>query len=218
MYEIELTDVEKDYLDSIGSTVNYPKGQIIFAAGQRTNEVYYIKNGWVKVFGTTLDGRQVSVALRYSGDFIGLAEVLSEDQEREYSAEAMDNVSILILWKDSFKKMLGEHPDFSAKIMKLMSDRLRESQRTIHDFINNPVQGRLALVLKNMAQRSGESAKGDIVNVRLRVTQEELACCIGASRQTVSTLLNLLKDDGCLKYEGREIVSLNIKKLNAWIG
>ncbi|RYD03351.1 hypothetical protein N752_21195 [Desulforamulus aquiferis] len=115
MYEIELTDVEKDYLDSIGSTVNYPKGQIIFAAGQRTNEVYYIKNGWVKVFGTTLDGRQVSVALRYSGDFIGLAEVLSEDQEREYSAEAMDNVSILILWKDSFKKMLGEHPDFRPK-------------------------------------------------------------------------------------------------------
>lgn len=218
MSDINLNDTEREYLNSFGSTVNYPKGQIIFAAGQRANEIYFIKNGWVKLYGTTLDGRQVSVALRYSGDFIGLAEVLSDEQEREYSAEAMENVSILILWKDSFKKLLAEKPEFSAKIMKLMSTRLREAQRIIHEFINNPVQGRLALVLKNLAMRSGKIEDGNTIKIRLKITQEELACVVGASRQTVSTLLNLLKENGCLRYEGREIVELNIKKLDSWIG
>lgn len=216
MSAIELTDAEKEYLASIGSQINYPKGQIIFASGQRTNEVYFIKSGWVRIYRTISDGRQVSVALRYPGEFIGLAELLS-GTERECSAETMGNVSLLIIWGDDFKKLLVQKPEFSTKIMQLMGSRLREAQNVIHDFISNQTQGRLALVLKNMAERSG-AAEGDTINVRLRVTQEELACMIGASRQTVSSLLTLFKVDGCLTYEGREIVAVNPKKLKSWIG
>lgn len=217
MPDIDLTESEKEYLDSIGSIVNYPKGQIIFATGQRANEVYFIKSGWIRIYRTTSDGRQVSVAMRYPGDFSGLAELLT-DNEREYYAEAMDNVSLLIIWGREFKQMLRVQPDFSAKILKLMGIRLREAQTTIHDFIFNQVQGRLALVLKNLAERSGGSRAGDYINVRIRVTQEELACMVGSSRQTVSSLLTLFKEDGSLKYEGREIVGVNPEQLNSWIG
>lgn len=214
---LQLSDSEMDYLNKIGSVINYPKGQIIFSAGQKTNEVYFIKRGLVKIYRTTADGRQVSVALRYPGDFIGLAEVLSDHKERDYSAEAMVNVSILIIWQDAFRKMLMEIPEFSAKIMKLMSDRLREAQKTIYDFIMNPIQGRLAIFLLNMAERAGVEGEDGIIHVRLRVTQEELACVIGSARQTVSSLLNLLKEDGSIQYEGREIVAVNPSKLRTWI-
>lgn len=213
----QLTAKEQEYLNEIGSEINYPKGQIIFSSGQKTNEVYYIMSGFVKIYRTTGDGRQVSVALRYPGDFIGLAEVLSNSSERGYSAEAMDKVKLLITWQDPFKKMLADLPDFSSKLMELMSDRLREAQNTIYDFIMNPIQGRLALVLLEMAERSGSPGENGRINVRLRVTQEELACIIGASRQTVSSLLNLLKEDGSIKYEGREIVAIELIKLKKWI-
>ena len=217
MSEIKLTDSEMKYLESIGSVVKYPKGQIIFATGQKTNEVYFIKTGWVKIYRTSMDGRQVSVALRYPGDFIGLAEVLSDELEREYNAEAMDNVPLLIVWRDTFNKMLSQNPIFTARVLNLMGNRLREAQNTIHDFIINPVQGRLALVLENMALRSGIAGDGNIVRVRLRVTQEELSCIVGASRQTVSSLLTLFREDGCLEYEGREITSINLEKLRSWM-
>lgn len=213
----QLTGKEQEYLYNIGSEINYPKGQIIFSSGQKTNEVYYIISGFVKIYRTTAEGRQVSVALRYPGDFIGLAEVLSNSSERVYSAEAMDKVKLLINWQDPFKKMLAEMPDFSSKLMELMSDRLREAQNTIYDFIMNPTQGRLALVLLEMAERSGSPGIEGLINVRLRVTQEELACIIGASRQTVSSLLNLFKEDGSVKYEGREIVAVEASKLKKWI-
>lgn len=213
----QLTVKELEYLHKIGSEITYPKGQIVFSSGQKTNEVYYIISGFVRIYRTTSDGRQVSVALRYPGDFIGLAEVLSNSSEREYSAEAMDKVKLLITWQEPFKKMFVNMPDFSSKLMGLMSDRLREAQNTIYDFIMNPTQGRLALVLLEMAERSGSPAKDGLIKVRLRVTQEELACIIGASRQTVSSLLNLLKEDGCLKYVGREIVAIESKKLRNWI-
>ncbi len=213
----QLTDGEQEYLHEIGSEINYPKGQIIFSSGQKTNEVYYIISGFVKIYRTTADGRQVSVALRYPGDFIGLAEVLSNSSERGYSAEAMDKVKLLITWQDPFKKMLADVPDFSSKLMELMSDRLREAQNTIYDFIMNPTQGRLALVLLEMAERSGSPGEGGLLNVSLKVTQEELAYIIGASRQTVSSLLNLLKEDGSVKYEGRELVAVESRKLKKWI-
>jgi len=213
----QLTDKEQAYLHKIGSEINYPKGQIIFSSGQKTNEVYYIISGFVKIYRTTEDGRQVSVALRYPGDFIGLAEVLSNSFERGYSAEAMDKVKLLITWQEPFKKMLADMPDFSSKLMELMSDRLRQAQNTIYDFIMNPTQGRLALVLLEMAERSGFPGEDGLINVSLRVTQEELACVIGASRQTVSSLLNLLKEDGSVKYEGREIVAVESSKLKKWI-
>ncbi|MCO5388390.1 Crp/Fnr family transcriptional regulator [Desulfosporosinus sp.] len=213
----QITDGELKYLDQISSEIKYPKGQIIFSTSQKANEVYYIKSGLVKIYRTTSDGRQVSVAIRYPGDFIGLAEVLSNINEREYSAEAMDNVSILIIWKDGFKKMLCEMPEFSEKLIRLMSDRLREAQNTIYDFIMNPIQGRLAILLLTMAERAGDKSEDDIIRVRLRVTQEELACVIGSARQTISSLLNLLKEDGSIQYEGREIVGVNPNKLKLWI-
>lgn len=213
----QITDQELNYLTKIASEIKYPKGQIIFSTGQRTNEIYFIKSGLVKIYRTTSDGRQVSVALRYPGDFIGLAEVLSNVNEREYGAEAMDSVSILIIWKDSFKTMLTEMPEFSEKLIRLMSDRLREAQNTIYDFIMNPIQGRLAILLLNMAERAGNKGTDGIIHVRLRVTQEEIACIIGSARQTISSLLNMLKEDGSLQYEGREIVGVNPNKLKAWI-
>lgn len=213
----QITDGELKYLNEISSEIKYPKGQIIFSTSQKANEVYYIKSGLVKIYRTTSDGRQVSVAIRYPGDFIGLAEVLSNINEREYSAEAMDNVSILIIWKDGFKKMLCEMPEFSEKLIRLMSDRLREAQNTIYDLIMNPIQGRLAILLLTMAERAGDKSEDDIIRVRLRVTQEELACVIGSARQTISSLLNLLKEDGSIQYEGREIVGVNPNKLKLWI-
>ncbi|TGE32157.1 Crp/Fnr family transcriptional regulator [Desulfosporosinus sp. Sb-LF] len=213
----QITDGELEYLIRIAPEIKYPKGQIVFSTCQRTNEVYYIKSGLVKIYRTTSDGRQVSVAIRYPGDFIGLAEVLSHVNEREYSAEAMDNVSIIIIGKDSFKKMLTEMPEFSEKLIRLMSDRLREAQNTIYDFIMNPIQGRLAILLLNMAERAGTEGDDGLIRVRLRVTQEELACVIGSARQTISSLLNLLKEDGGIQYEGREIVSVNPNKLKTWI-
>ncbi|SHK82744.1 Crp/Fnr family transcriptional regulator [Desulforamulus aeronauticus] len=213
----QLSEKEAAYLDKVGSVINYPKGQIIFSAGQKSNEVYLIKSGLVKIYRTAGDGRQVSVAIRYPGEFIGLAEVLSDYSEREYSAEAMDNVSVLIIWQDAFKKLISDFPDFSSKMLKLMCDRLRESQNTIYDFIMNPTQGRLALVLLTMAERAGNEEKNGMMKVNLRVTQEELACVIGSSRQTVSSLLNLFKEDGSLVYEGREIVGIDVRQLRTWI-
>lgn len=213
----QITDGELKYLNEIASEIKYPKGQIIFSTSQRTNEVYYIKSGLVKIYRTTSDGRQVSVAIRYPGDFIGLAEVLSNINLREYSAEALDNVSILIIWKDSFKKMLVEMPEFSEKLIRLMSDRLREAQNTIYDFIMNPIQGRLAILLLSMAERAGNKGEDGLIHVRLRVTQEELACVIGSARQTISSLLSMLKEDGSIQYEGREIIGVNPNKLKTWI-
>ncbi|WP_003540100.1 Crp/Fnr family transcriptional regulator [Desulfotomaculum nigrificans] len=215
MTTINLTKNEEKRLGSVGFLVKYPKGQIIFTAGQRTNEVYFIKSGWVRIYRTISDGRQVTVALRYPGDFIGLAEIFS-GTGRECCAEAMDDVSLYIIWGEEFKRLLAESPEFSAKIMQLMGARLRESQNTIHDFISNHVHGRLALVLKNMAERSGK-VKDDIIHVRLRITQEELACMVGAARQTVSSTLTLFKEEGCIIYEGRDIVAVNPQKLASWI-
>ncbi|WP_031513074.1 Crp/Fnr family transcriptional regulator [Desulfofalx alkaliphila] len=215
MLSVELSEEERDYLASKGTNVKFPKGQIIFTSGQRTNEVYFIQRGWVKIYRTVSDGRQVSVGLRFAGDVIGLAELFS-GHERKCSAEAMDDVSLVIIWGDEFKKMLAENYDFNVKIMQLLGNRLREAQNTVHDFISNQVQGRLALIIKEMALRSGIPSE-DIVHVRLKVTQNELACMIGAARQTVSTLLNLFKEDGCIKYKGRDIVAVNIKKLDSWI-
>ncbi|MEG6614937.1 Crp/Fnr family transcriptional regulator [Peptococcaceae bacterium 1198_IL3148] len=210
-----LTAQEEQKLLSISSIINYPKGQIIFTAGQRTNEVYYIKSGWVRIYRTVNDGRQVTVALRYAGDFIGLAEILSGG-ERECSAEAMDDICLHVIYGSEFRKMLSEDRAFNMKIMGLLGDRLREAQNTIHDFISNQAQGRLAVIIKKMAERSGE-LDGEYIKVNLKITQVELACMIGAARQTISSLINLFKEDGCLVFEGREIVAVNLKKLETWI-
>ena len=194
-----------------GSLKKYPKGQILFSEGDRTNEVYFIEQGWVNVYRMTRDGDRVSIALRTRGEFIGISEMFRTDP-RDCYAQALENIAVYSIGVDYINKLLDSHPEMQKKCLAQLSSRLHESHTTLLEFACNKAQKRLALTFIHIAAKSG-TLKEARIPVSISLTQEELAAIIGSSRQVVNGLLKELKENGCIEMTGRKIDAMYPERL-----
>ncbi|MEW5952910.1 MAG: Crp/Fnr family transcriptional regulator [Bacillota bacterium] len=210
-----LAEYEKEIIRQSGSPVMYKKGSIIFRPGDAADKVYLIEQGWVKIFRLTMEGRQVTVgSIRHPGELMGLAEVLYRG-ERTCHAGAISEVTLIAVRKDDFHEMLLGEPQLAIKIAKLLAARMREAESSIHELVSRNVPGRLASILLRMAQRCGEPTDNGI-RINLNLTHEELAGMIGASRQTVTSLISQLREEKSISVKGRQIRIIDPKKLSGW--
>jgi CRP-like cAMP-binding protein len=197
-----------------GHLKTYPKGQILFSEGDRTNEVYFIEQGWVNVYRMTRDGDRVSIALRTSGEFIGISEMFRTDP-RDCYAQALESIAIYSIGVDYINKLLDRHPDMQKKCLSQLSSRLHESHTTLLEFACNKAQKRMALTFLHIAEKSG-TRKEARIPVSINLTQEEFASIIGSSRQMVNGLLKKFKESGCIEMTGRKIDAVYPERLRTY--
>nr|WP_066635143.1 Crp/Fnr family transcriptional regulator [Desulfolucanica intricata] len=211
-----LDEAEKEVIKQVGTKVTYPKGQVIFSAGDVANRVYYIESGYVKIYKLNADGRKVNVgSIRNPGEMMGLAETLY-DGERTCFAGTMSDVTVYVIAKKDFLEIMTDNHYLSIKVARLLGARMREAESIIHELVCWQVPGRLALLLLKIGERCGiETDDGTKINLRL--THEEIASMIGTSRQTVTSLLNTFKHEESIAVEGREIKITDAKKLASWV-
>jgi len=213
---MSLNEVERAIVRASGTTVHYPKGYTIWAAGDPADRVYMIEKGWVKIYRLSVDGRRVTVgSIRSPGEMMGIAEALW-DGERTCFAGAIDDVTMVILRADKFEELMAAHSFLAIKIARLLGARMREAEGIIHEMVSWQTPGRLAMTLLKMGERCGEPTRSGI-RIGLELTHEELANMVGASRQTVTSFLNTFKNEKCISYEGRNINIINPDKLSRWI-
>jgi len=211
-----LNEFEKMIIREAGSTVHYPKGHVIFAAGDISDRVFLLESGWVKIYRLSADGKRVTVGrIRSPGEMMGLAETLLE-VERTCFAGAINNVTMVVLRKDEFEQLMAKHPFLAIKVSKLLAVRMREAEGIIHEMVCWQAPGRLALMLMKMGDRCGKETKNGII-LDVQLTHEEIASMVGTSRQTVTSLLNTFKQEKSIAYEGRTIRILDPDKLGKWV-
>lgn len=214
--EAYVDDLEKMLIKEAGSTVHYPKGHIIFAAGDISDRIFLIESGWVKIYRLSADGRRVTVgSIRNPGELMGLAETLLGG-ERTCFAGAISNVSLVVLRKNKFEELLARYPFLAIKVAKLLGARMREAESIIHEMVCWQAPGRLAMMLLKIGDRCGIQTKNGL-KLNLQLTHEEIANMVGTSRQTVTSLLNTFKQEKSIITEGREIKILDPDKLSRWV-
>ena len=214
--EAYVDDMEKMLIKEAGSTVHYPKGHVIFTAGDISDRIFLIEIGWVKIYRLSADGRRVTVgSIRNPGELMGLAETLLGG-ERTCFAGAISNVSLVVLRKNKFEELLARYPFLAIKVAKLLGARMREAESIIHEMVCWQAPGRLALMLLKISDRCGIQTN-DGIKLNLQLTHEEIANMVGTSRQTVTSLLNTFKQEKSIITEGREIKILDPDKLSRWV-
>lgn len=211
-----LDEHEKSLIREYGAVVHYPKGQIIFSAGDTADRIYLVEEGFVKIYRITTDGRRVTVGcMRTSGELMGLAETLYHG-ERTCFAGAINDSTLVVVRKKCFERLLLQHPPIAIKVATTLGVRMREAEAIIQEMVCWQVPGRLAMLLLKMSDRTGvETDTG--TKITLRLTHEEIACMIGTSRQTVTSLLNTFKQENSIAIEGKEVYVVDSGKLHKWI-
>ena len=213
---LALEESDKKIFREYGTIHKYSKGQIIFSSGDTADRMYLIEEGFVKIYRITPDGRKVTVgSMRGPGQLMGLSETLYHG-ERTCYAGAISNCRLVVVRKKCFESLLMEQPLIAIKVATTLGIRMREAEAIIQEVVCYQVPSRLAMLLLKMSERTGvETDTG--TKITLRLTHEEIACMIGTSRQTITSLLNVFKQENSIAIEEKEIYILDRCKLEKWI-
>ena len=176
------------------------KNAILMLAGGAADAVYIILSGSVKIFLSDEDGKEVILAQLGPGDYFGEM-ALIDDQPRSASVITQEPSEFLTLSKSAFQNCLQEHPELARAIMKGLVQRLRDADRKISSLALMDVYGRIAQLLLELAHPEGK-----LLIVPEKLSQQEIANRIGASREMVGKILKDLSQSGHICIESKRIV------------
>ncbi|MEW6725939.1 Crp/Fnr family transcriptional regulator [Desulforudis sp. 1088] len=213
---LTVNEREREVLCKAGIRVRYPKGQIIFSAEEYADRVYLLEEGYVKIYRISPSGREFTVGgTRNPGEIMGLAEALC-NSKRTCFARAITDVTMIVLTKDQFLDVLSTEHRLALKVASLLGSRMRFAEALVYDLMCWQAPGRLALLLLKFSARCGVPTDRGL-EIGLKLTHSEIASMIGSTRQTVTSLMNTFRDEGCISVEGGKIVIKDAGKLAEWV-
>lgn len=177
----------------------------VIQAGDRTDNIYLILTGELTVQISDQEGREVILSLLKPGEMFGEMGVM-DDNPRSATVISTQPCDLVVIAKEDFKRCLAENLEVSLSIIHGLVKRLREADRKIESLALIDVYGRVARLLLEMA----ETQDGRKVVTR-RITRQDIAKTVGASREMVSRVMRDLQSrglieevDGCI-WLSREI-------------
>lgn len=208
----QLTSDQLNDLDKAGITRKLEKGDYIFRSGENAGGVYFLKSGKVKVSHVASSGKEVILWFCFGGDIFGLAETM-QCGEREVNAQACDQSEVLSISQDNFNAYLFQHPQFMFLLLRVMASRLRCLSDTLANVAGERVDKRFVRLLFWLCTRYGspDGECGTVINVPLK--HQEIADMIGATRQTVTSLIGGFKKQGILAIQDHRIHIIQGQKL-----
>jgi CRP-like cAMP-binding protein len=181
----------------------------LFRAGDRSSDVYIVAGGCIRLFQVSSTGKETILWFSFPGEIFGMAE-LWRGSDRQIYAVANEATQIYSIRRKDFTNFLGKHPEAAMKAISILSARVRALGHALVGLASDNVETRIArLLVRFAAVSSGTrccagSTEGELcVNVRL--THQDIANLIGASRQTVSTTMAHLRKIGAVRTVNQHI-------------
>ena len=204
----QLQDSDKDELYRVGKRRIFAKNDFIFKAGENDLNVWVVMRGRVKLFGSSVEGRDVLLWFSLIGEIFGLAESLQQRPRLIY-ARAAEECEVLSIAHTPFKEWLSVRPEAAYCLLKIMALRMRELGQRFLSLANGNIQMEIAQLLVRLGAGYGKLA-GQYIHVGIPLTEQDIADMVGTSRQGVSTCLAAMKRQGIVDSERHFLI---IKKL-----
>jgi len=199
------SDKQLDLLYKIGVIKRFEKGCIVIYKDSHGDTFYIVVSGRAKVTLLNEDGKEIVLSTLKEGDFFGELSLL-DDEPRSASVIIVEDATLFLLTRKQFYQLILEHPDILRKVLKEICTRLRHADEKIESLAFLDVYGRTIQVLQEMAHDRGIKTKTGI-EILHAPTHQELSTIVGASREAITRIINVLKKNrNVISYKGRKIV------------
>lgn len=176
----------------------YAARQDVVRQGDDSGDLFAVLSGRLKVTWNDAEGGEVLLSILESGDVFGEIALL-DDRPRSATVTAMDSCELLVVERSGFRTLLASVPTLALNLLLVMSRRLRDlSDRTQSMSLLN-VESRLAKAILQLAERFGKEERGGEILLTLKLSQQELANMVGATREFVNRQLRGWQDQGIIE-------------------
>lgn len=203
---------DKIHIEENTSMKSAKKGQYIYFPDEPSTTVFFLKEGSIKIGSYSDDGKEITKAILKPGEIFGELSLVGEDIRQDF-AQALDNeVKICAMSMSDMEAMMEVNPRLSLNVTKLIGLRLRKTERKLNDLVFKDVRTRIVDFLIDLAKEDG-TAVGDEIMIKHKLTHQDIANLTATTRQTVTTVLNELKENDLIYMERKKFLIRNINKL-----
>lgn len=195
-----LSDAELAALEETCIHRSYPKNTVIINENDVADSLYVIESGKVKVYCSDKNGKEFIMNTLGHGDYFGELALLDDDR-RSASVRTMEKADFCIIYKQDFNQVLDQHPNIAKTLIRNITRRVRALTEKVKSLALQDVYGRVTKVLNSLATERNEE-----FYVEEKLTQQDIADRVGASREMVARILKDLTIGGYISFENRHIV------------
>lgn len=189
-----IQDEELSSLSSHSTLQSFPRNKIIIHEGDRTDSVYIIHSGRVKVFLYGRNGKEIDLTVLGPGEYFG--EMVLDNGPRSASIMTVEPCQFFIVPQPVFRDFVAKHPEFAMRLIKTLIYRARGLLNNVRSLASLDVYGRVARLLLDLA----EEQDGKMV-ILGKLTKQEIANRVGASREMISRVFKDLTAGGYIVLE-----------------
>lgn len=194
-----LDETELERLSRVATRRRAGRGDQVVRAGESADALLILLTGRAKVTNFDEEGREIILAWLGPGEFFGEMGLI-DGSPRSASVVAVENCELLSIGKNEFQRCMQDNFQVVLKLMQILVRRLREADRNIESLALLDVYGRVARLLLDMSEEEGGKRM-----VKQKISKQDMARMIGASREMVSKVMRDLEVGGYIISEGDQI-------------
>ncbi|HYT92720.1 MAG TPA: Crp/Fnr family transcriptional regulator [Gemmataceae bacterium] len=211
-----LAPAERERLEGHALLRNFKRGEIIYSPTESGQTVLVLARGRVKIKALGQDGKESILAFIDEGELFGELALLDSEPRNDF-AEAVEASVVVAVPCEDMLWLIGRRPDIALYVTKLIGLRRRRIENRLRNILFRSTRERVVALLLELLESHGQAA-GPHWEIRLKLSHQELANLIGATRETVTLTLGRLQAERFIRVRRRQIVILDRNRLAEELG
>lgn len=191
----------------------FKRGEYVFLPEEDADRIYFVFEGRIKIGTYSEEGKEITKAILGPGEVFGELALIGAAKRRDF-AYAMEDTTTCILSMSEIKSLMREHDGLSLFLMRIMGRRVLDMEKRLESLVFKDSRTRIIEFLHQLALEKGQRVGYERV-VRRFMTHQEIANLTATSRQTVTTILNELRNDNILTFNRRRLLVRDMDRLKA---
>lgn len=190
----------------------YNKENFIYFSQDPSDHVYLIKSGRIKIGSYSDDGKEIIKAILQPGEIFGELALVGEETRGDFAQAIDKNVEICPLTVLDMSELMKRNQQLSLQITQLIGFRLLKAERKIESLVFKDSRTRIIEYLYELGKDRGEKVGFEIL-VKNFFTHQDIANLTATSRQTVTTVLNELRDKNLINFDRKRLLIRDLEDL-----
>lgn len=204
-------DITGDEFEEMGLHHRYKEaypGEYIYFDAQEHNNLYFLKEGFVKIGYINGFGEEVIKEIIAPGDVFGQIMLEPNNLNGEFAQAYKSQVSLCMFRVADFEKLIKVKPGLALRYARQVGEKLNRIENKLVNLLHSDVKHRILLFLDDLAKQGDVQPDGSVI-IPVPITHADIAALIASTRQTVTVLLGEFQKEGIIDFVKRRLVLKN---------
>lgn len=189
----------------------YQKGEYIYLPDEHADKIFFLTTGRVKIGTYNEEGKEITKTILHQGEVFGELSMIGESKRRDF-AYAMEDTQVCILTTQEMQTLMRDYNALGLFLMKIMGSRVLQMEKRLESLVFKDSRTRVVEFLLDLVEEKGQRVGYEML-VRKFMTHQEIANLTATSRQTVTTVLNELRNKNILTFNRRRLLVRDMEEL-----